>query len=41
MKNEPLRIKQEEATWSVLRDDFMPQVSMRDWDKQVNSDSDS
>ncbi|KAI9565014.1 hypothetical protein GHT06_008756 [Daphnia sinensis] len=31
--------RQEEATWSVLRDDFMPEVSMRDWDKQESSDS--
>ncbi|XP_057370322.1 RRP15-like protein [Daphnia carinata] len=35
----PTNVKQEEATWSVLRDDFMPEVSMRDWDKQESSDS--
>ena len=41
MKKEPgVNIKQEEAAWNVLRDDFMPQVTMRDWDKQESSDSD-
>lgn len=35
----PTNVKQEEATWSVLRDDFMPEVSMRDWDKQESSGS--
>lgn len=41
VKTDPsVSIKQEEAAWNVLRDDFMPQVTMRDWDKQASSDSD-
>ena len=38
VKDEPA-IKKEKASWSVLRDDFMPQVKMRDWDKQDSSGS--
>lgn len=42
MKVKKESVKQEdEATWSVLRDDFMPQVTMRDWNKQDSSDSDN
>lgn len=43
IKTEPrasIKQEKEEATWSVLRDDFMPQAKMRDWDKQSSSDSD-
>lgn len=41
IKKEQVEIKQEESTWNVLRDDFIPQVSMRDWDKQESSDSEN
>ena len=40
MKKEPVKVKEEKASWSVLRDDFIPEVTMRDWNKQESSDSD-
>jgi len=38
VKKEEKAVK-EESTWNVLRDDFMPKVTMRDWNKQASSDS--
>jgi hypothetical protein len=38
VKKEEKSVK-EESTWNVLRDDFMPQVTMKDWNKQASSDS--
>ena len=29
--------EQDEATWSVLKDDFMMGSTMKDWDKQAVS----
>jgi len=40
VKDEAAHIKEEPSSWNVLRDDFMPEVKMRDWDKVDSTDSD-
>ncbi len=32
-----VKAEQDEATWSVLRDDFMLGSTMKDWDRQATS----
>jgi len=40
VKLEDSQVKEEPSSWNVLRDDFMPEVKMRDWDKVDSTDSD-
>ncbi|XP_050988452.1 RRP15-like protein isoform X2 [Labeo rohita] len=36
----PVEVKEENPSWSVLRDDFMMGTSMKDWDKESDEEGD-
>ncbi|KAK2903473.1 hypothetical protein QQF64_009428 [Cirrhinus molitorella] len=39
-KVQPVEVKDESPSWSVLRDDFMMGTSMKDWDKESDEEGD-